>query len=155
MFIQAFEHTLHSTREIRHESRCFFRCILFVLSNIQCCANQGPAKLRLSFVQDVCTVMQIFVHRFRTRCHKDTLRLLKLFLPNETKLIRQSQCVRRIVNPEFFSAFHTTFLRKISTVVKNPGSTRLQALTLNVSRINCPRSCALTPEMAGMKPSLQ
>ena len=47
------------------------------------------------------------------------------------------------------------FLRKVSTVVKNPGSTRPQTLTLNVSRINCSRPFALTPEMAGMKPSPQ
>ena len=67
---------------------------------IQCCVKQRPALLRFSSVQDVCTVMQTFVHRFRTRCHKDAFCLLKLFLANETKLFSQSQCVYRIVNPE-------------------------------------------------------
>ena len=86
---------------------------------------------------------------------EDALRLLKFFLANETKLISQSQCVRRIVNPKKSSTFHATFLRTNSTVVKNPGSTRSQTLTLNVSRINCSRSFALTLEMAGIKPSLQ
>ena len=66
----------------------------------QCCANHRPASLCFSFVQDVCTVMQTFVHRFRTKCHKDALRLLKLFLANETELISLSQCVFRIVNPK-------------------------------------------------------
>ena len=53
------------------------------------------------------------------------------------------------------SALHATFLRMNSTVVNNPGSTSSQTLTLNFSRTNCSRSFALTPEVAGVRPSLQ
>ena len=41
-----------------------------------------------------------FCSSFRTRCHKDALRLLKLLLANEITLISQSQSVYWIVDPE-------------------------------------------------------
>ena len=100
---QTFEHTLRGTRRTRHESRCFFRCILrfwSVLSNIQCCANQWSALLCFLFMQTVGTITQTLTNRFRSRCYSDfPLRLLELLLTVETKPVSHCQCVFRIVRP--------------------------------------------------------
>ena len=75
---------------------CIGRYSIYILSIVRCCANQRPVLLCLSRTSKTSAPScETSVHRFRTRCTKDALRLLGLFLANETKLISQSQCVYR------------------------------------------------------------
>ena len=64
---QTFQHTLRGTRWTRHESRCYFRCILrfwSVWSNVQCCANQESVLLCFLIFQTVRTVTQTLTNLF-------------------------------------------------------------------------------------------
>ena len=156
MLTHAVEHTLHSTRGIKHESRCFFRCIIVflvclvqhtVLCQSKTCAAAFLVRPRhlhshvilcSSFSNQVpqgCSSFAQVVSCQRNRTHQP-----KPVCVSDRKSKRNLQ-------------FHATFLRKMSTVVKNPGSTRSQIFTLNASRINCSKSFVVTPEMAGMMPS--
>ena len=95
------------------------------LSNIQCCCQSKTCVVVFSRSSKTSAPsMQTFVHRCSNQVATRMFFVLhKLFLGNETELISQSQCVFRIVKPKRnLQRFHATFLRKISTVVKNPGS---------------------------------
>ena len=72
--------------------------------------------------------------------------------PNPSAI--DSVCFRSCVQ-ETHSAFHPTFLCRNSTYVRKPGPMRSQIFTLNISRINCSRSSALSSGMPKMKSSLQ
>ena len=155
---QTFEHTLRGTRWTRHESRCFFRCILCcwsVLSNIQCCANHlyccvscssRPSALSRKPLPTVfdpgATVTFHFV------CSSCFLPLK----PNPSAIA--SVCFGSCVQ-EKPSAFHPTFLCRNSAGVRKPGPMRSQIFTLNTSRINCSRSSALSSGTPKMKSSPQ
>ena len=155
---QTFEHKLRNTRWTRHESRCFFRCILCfwsVLSNIQCCANQRPVLLCFLFIKTVGTVTQTFTHRFRQGAtvtfHFVCSSCFLPLKPNTSAIA--SVCFGSCVQD---SAFHPTSVQEFHRCQK----TRADVFTnfhleLNTSRTNCSRSSALSSGMPKMKSSLQ
>ena len=131
---KTFEHKLRSTRGARHEFRCIFRCVLrfwSVLSNVQCCANQGSVLLCLLFIQTVRTVTQNLYPLFSNQVLEKTFHFVcsSCFFPLKPKpSATASVCFGSCVQ-EKPSAFHATFLCRNSTAVRNPGPIRSQIFT--------------------------
>ena len=148
---QTFEHTLRGTRWTRHESRCFFRCILlcfwsvFVQHTVLCqpviCfvvflvppVPSAPSRKPLPTVFDPSATVT-FV------CSSCFLPLK----PNPSVLanVYFGSCVQK--KP---SAFHPTFLCKNSTDVRKPGPMFSQIFTSRSSALS-----SGTPKMKSFPP---